>query len=892
MLFRTLFCAFLLTSTLFALPKGGNVAGGKASITSKEGAMTINSHGKTIINWDHFNIGRDETVAFIQDHAVLNRVTGGSVSHLLGKLTANGEIYLINPQGILIGNGAVIQTAGFLASTGTISDENFLQGETLSFADLGEGAITNLGKIEASRGHVILIARNIANRGTIDASEGEVHFAQAAEVVVNPDGKRPVFIRTEIPLEEGMIENSGTIQALAAEMQTNSPYAMAIRHQGTITTYATKEENGHIYLVADQGGAHIDGTLEAAGGEIHVLGKDIELTPRANLDVSKEGAAGVILIGGDFQGNNPDIQNSETLTVAHGAKLHADGHAGKVIAWSEKETHFNGKATARGGEELGDGGFIEISSREDLYHDGEVDTMAPHGKVGEVLYDPKFVIVNNMGTDPATGNTFGSDPSGTVTMSASSLASAVNSSNVTIQANTDITIFYEVNGTTNGNSLTLEAGRSIVLYDDILLLNGNFHATINATGAQGANRDAGAAVFQVNSATKILTRGGNLTVDVGAFGGSSIGAVELFGATLDAEGGNVSITGYGGEGSGITALTNTLVKTNGNGTLTVNGTGGTGANKSMGIQYFDSIFETENGDITFTGQGGGNGLGRLNVGVYGAGLIHTEGGTMNVTGTGGSGLDWNCGVYTAGNLGVEFSTVDGPITVTGQGGGSRDYNFGVLFSRGADAVSTGTGTITIDGTSGNGGNDNHGVNFSGGGIVSDTAAISITGQGQGTSSHNYGVRFEQGGYINSPISAPISIDGQGQGGDRYNTGVSISGPEVLITLVDGDLDIQGTSIGSGANNQGIRMEGGKILSTGTGASAANIIFTGVGGNGTDSCNGIYIIGNRTEVTSVDGDITLDGTANGSGSKNIGVTVTSPTMVHTTGSGTVSIQSTP
>src|SRR5262245_29562965 len=95
-------------------PEGASVVGGAATITGHgSAAVTINqSTPSAIINWHTFNIGRGESVTFQQPNSTsvaLNRVTGGlGPSEILGSLTANGRIFLINRDGILFGPGAVV----------------------------------------------------------------------------------------------------------------------------------------------------------------------------------------------------------------------------------------------------------------------------------------------------------------------------------------------------------------------------------------------------------------------------------------------------------------------------------------------------------------------------------------------------------------------------------------------------------------------------------------------------------------------------------------------------------------------------------------------------------------------------------------------------------------
>src|SRR5690606_11285442 len=136
----------------------------------------------------------------------------------------------VNPNGVFIGSSACIDTAGFLASTADLSNEAFWQGTELPFKEFGNGCIVNLGKIHASQGDVFLVARGgIDNQGSIEAPNGSAMLI-TREMMLYPDTKECVFIRVSATAEEG-IQNSGTIRALAVELNTTSPYEKAIQHR-------------------------------------------------------------------------------------------------------------------------------------------------------------------------------------------------------------------------------------------------------------------------------------------------------------------------------------------------------------------------------------------------------------------------------------------------------------------------------------------------------------------------------------------------------------------------------------------------------------------------------------------------------------------------------------
>jgi filamentous hemagglutinin family protein len=152
-----------------------------------QGRSDSNSNG-AIINWQQFNIGAGETTRFIQptaSSAVLNRVLAADPSLLYGTLASNGKVFLVNPAGILVGAGARIDTAGFVASTLAIKDSDFLAGK-LSFGQIGaaaNGLVSNQGTITTvDGGSVYLIGANVSNQGIIHTPGGEAILAAGQTV--------------------------------------------------------------------------------------------------------------------------------------------------------------------------------------------------------------------------------------------------------------------------------------------------------------------------------------------------------------------------------------------------------------------------------------------------------------------------------------------------------------------------------------------------------------------------------------------------------------------------------------------------------------------------------------------------------------------------------------
>jgi len=145
--------ALALGSTAYALPGGGSVAAGAATLSSGANTLTVNqSSQNAVLNWQSFSIAQGESVRFNQPNTgsvALNRVTGSDPSSILGSLSANGKVFLVNPNGILFGANAQVNVGGLVASTLNISDADFMAGK-YSFSGPGGGTVLNQGSINAN----------------------------------------------------------------------------------------------------------------------------------------------------------------------------------------------------------------------------------------------------------------------------------------------------------------------------------------------------------------------------------------------------------------------------------------------------------------------------------------------------------------------------------------------------------------------------------------------------------------------------------------------------------------------------------------------------------------------------------------------------------------------
>ena len=531
-----------LTAAAVAQPSGPSLVSGQAQI-STAGANTLitQTSNKAIINWQDFSVASGATVQFNQpgtSSITLNRVTGAGVSAIDGSIRSNGQVWLLNPNGILIGNGASINVGGLLATTSDITNQDFLAGR-YNFSG-GGGAIANNGSIKASGGgSVVLSAPSVTNRGLIRARAGHVVLAGTDTFTVDFNGDHLLSYAVGASSKTGSVTNSGKISAAGGQVLLTARAASGVQdavinNSGMVEATSVRKVNGEIILDAGDGTATNSGTLDASGkdtgetgGTVKVLGGVVAVSDNAVIDVSGNAGGGTALVGGNFHGAGPE-RNART-TRSGKATIKADaiqsGNGGQVAVWSNGVTSFAGSISARGGASGGNGGEVETSGHGlNLGATATVNTLAPSGKAGNWLLDPQNIIINN-GTDPATGETFANNPSQTATISPTSIDAALTTGNLTLQANNDITVAVTTQ-LNNGqpNTLTLQAGRSVLVNATLAYPNGKIVISANDPGAISADRLAGAATIATASGTEITT--GNLDLILSSDGtdGSAIGS--------------------------------------------------------------------------------------------------------------------------------------------------------------------------------------------------------------------------------------------------------------------------------------------------------------------------------------------------------------------------------
>src|SRR3569623_394205 len=438
-------CAQCAAPTAQALPTGGQVTAGEARIALTNDPTTMQITQFTdhaVIDWKTFDIGGKESVNVLQakpDYVLLNRVNGGSVSTILGKLSADGRVFLINPSGVVFGPNAQVNVGGLVASTANIANKDFMAGQ-YNFAQAGAAGarIVNQGRITAASGGLVaLVAPGVENAGVIQANFGKVTLASGNVFTLDMFGDRLVSRAVDDRVAEKLVDSNGQpvkalinqigeLRADGGEVVLISAGAAkgivdnVINMSGIITARSLSELPGVIVLRGAGGAVEVSGELNAAapaaanadgvaiaGGTVKILGDEVHLANTALVDVNGSAGGGQVLIGAD---RIRDTRSDRALntTLDKGARVLANGgdqgNGGSVRVWADDTIDFKGSIAARGGDQRGDGDFVELAAGKTLRFDGSVDVSAPNGKPGTLVKSPEPVTVpvTSPGTTPPT----------------------------------------------------------------------------------------------------------------------------------------------------------------------------------------------------------------------------------------------------------------------------------------------------------------------------------------------------------------------------------------------------------------------------------------------------------------------------------------------------------
>ncbi len=878
-------------------PEGATVVRGDVDIQRNGNHTVIRAGDRSIINYRSFDIGSNESVRFVQpgaDARVLNRINSASPTRIDGSLMANGRVYIINPAGVVFGQGAVVNVNQLFAAGGALSDSDFIAGRN-NFTNL-TGSVTNQGTITGSL--VGLVGSHVANVGSIVAPRGAVVMAAGEDVIIaERHGQVHVRVTGAAAAAEGKaaVEQSGVIDAERGRviMGAGDMYALAVRHTGTTRAKDVQIQGQGTGVVSVSGTVDVsDDSRAGRGGSVEVTGERVLLTG-ATIDASGRKGGGSVRIGGDVMGRG-DLRRAVDTRVDADTTIKADatlsGRGGSVVVWSDNSTGFYGEITAKGGSRDGHGGFIETSSKYMLDVRGaKVEAGSSAGNGGVWLLDPRN---DSIEANPTAGGTFDGGSPDTFTPNADDAIVDVAVVNATLGTDTSVVITTnDPVGTQAGNitvndaiakaagagsaTLTLRAANDITIANTISFSSGQLNVELFANDQSlGDDLNTAAGNVAINAtidATSITTRG----VD---FSNS---------AQITATGGAIDIqhTGTGTVGAGVLSDTSTNIVTD--------GALGIGGDIEGGASVTLHAGNGGTGDLTFT-----------------AGGVEVDGDAIVLRAGSGSGSAaqvsyannplFRDGAGTA--LPTSFThRQDATIAGTGvadlarfQGGDVTGLNY---------TIQSDGGTVTIN-TDANADVANSNltlVSSTGVNLLNDTTtgSLVVTGPLSVSGSHR-----TTGGTITA--SSAITLVG-GTTFDSTNAGGNAAGANITLGAIDGttaateSLNLNAGTAGDialGAVGATTRLDSFGISNANnvTGSTLRSQIFLQVAGGGTTQFTGLIDTagGGGVDITGTVVTLSAINAANGpvvinnSGQLTLGGSVTCDSFFDQTGTGAVSL----
>ena len=503
--FTAVILVLLFNSHVYAAPSGGNIVYGNAEIIHNGSNTTINQGSNSaIINWDSFDINKGESVYFNQNSSssiVLNRVTNGLPTNIFGNLTANGNVFIMNNAGVLIGNGAVINTNSFLAGAANINDKDFMAGKYNFYG--AKGSVINNGNIKVQNGgYAVLLGKNVENNGLIAAKLGKIYLSSGEAFRMDMSGNDLIGVYIEKGADNALTTNTGKLHAEGGTIVMTAKNAsdvirQAVNNTGVIDASSISFEGGKVILGAENGEVINNG--------------DINVSSQTNNAGTVEVKADNIINNGSIKakglnGGNIDLYANNLLQLKENTVIEANafgyGNGGNIMLISPNRAEAYKGALIQANSVYGKGGFIELSGHKSVYAFGDFNTKSLYGTYGKFLLDPSDMFIGyyaNLADDEnnvvsGDGNTYiDIDWLNTqLTSTDIELKSLPGNGSGNITLNSGVSI-----NSTNG--LTLNASNNINLLGDVtvnkltLLASGNItgNNAINTTGDISVTSNSG-----------------------------------------------------------------------------------------------------------------------------------------------------------------------------------------------------------------------------------------------------------------------------------------------------------------------------------------------------------------------------------------------------------------
>ncbi len=354
-----------------ALPTAPQVTAGAASVVANGSQLTVTESTATAaINWNTFNIGSGAGVTFVQPSAssvILNRVLSADPSQIYGTMTANGIVFLINPQGVLFGQGAEVNVGGLVASSLNLSDKNLLAGNWSFSASPNAGAVSNAGSIRVTRGgFAALVGGKVDNTGSISAKLGSVVLASGSQVTLDFDDGGLLKVGVDQAALNALVANSGAIIAdggriILTAKSANELLGTVVNNSGVLRAQGIGEREGQVWLLAadpltDTGaiGAVANAHAVQGGAGAVVSSGSIDVSGAVGGEVTLAGTS--VTLGGTIDANGSGgpaghvlLNSTQATTLAAGSLIDvaSSGAGGKLTVWSDGTTSALGTVDAR-----------------------------------------------------------------------------------------------------------------------------------------------------------------------------------------------------------------------------------------------------------------------------------------------------------------------------------------------------------------------------------------------------------------------------------------------------------------------------------------------------------------------------------------------------------------
>ncbi len=525
--------------TVLANPTGGvAVVGQVATVSTGNNLQVTTQNGAganfSAINWQSFSIPAGSSTYFQQPNAnstSINRVVTNTPSQLFGTLSSNGSLVLVNQSGIAVGAGAVVDTAGFTASSLAMSDQDAMAGR-LRFGNgsIGTADVSVNGTVLARSGDVVLLGPNVqtGQDALIQAPNGNAILVAGRQIDITERGLEGIRLQVQAP--SNSVVNLGSLKGDAVGL-----FAGTLKHSGLIQATAVSDSGGRVILKG-QDLLNISGEVDAKqrggmGGEVWASADKVLLQRTALLNVSGENGGGEVLVGGGWQGHDVRLSNSTQTVVTAGARLKADalvqGNGGTAVVWSDGGTRFAGAVSAHGGVSGGDGGHAEVSGKQFLDFQGSANLSSSKGKLGILLLDPATLTIQSTAPDINGDTIIGDDVTlagllstdfGTSSsiVTSGQVGTLLNTANLSLAATGAVTVNAPITKTSgSATTLTLTSTSGSVSVN--AAISGTSGSPLNVTLNGPTAVNIGGAIDTQGGAVSIsATFGGNITQSGGA----------------------------------------------------------------------------------------------------------------------------------------------------------------------------------------------------------------------------------------------------------------------------------------------------------------------------------------------------------------------------------------